>query len=302
MRRVTRGLAPLPPPLLGQTFLRGIPPTKGPLGPWGRVGRPRVRRWRVPLPCRLGASPASPRNLGPCAWALFDPRSPVVLVWTANVSPARGGLAWGWGGRWCGCRGAGHVGPRGPLASASLGLLPLLYLKWRVLLGVEPALTLGIGRSASNVVCTPWRHLDLLDRPTVRPPRLAEAAILNSLGSPWWCELPLARIASAIIGHTPSRLCWRQSALRQPCFGSPANSFHGSAGVSRHYGNSALAVLPTPLPLPRPSLHADVSRHNGSPALAALPTPLTALLAPVGTTAILLWQSCQLPSPAVRPR
>ena len=182
MRRVTRGLAPLPPPLLGQTFLRGIPPTKGPLGPWGRVGRPRVRRWRVPLPCRLGASPASPRNLGPCAWALFDPRSPVVLVWTANVSPARGGLAWGWGGRWCGCRGAGHVGPRGPLASASLGLLPLLYLKWRVLLGVEPALTLGIGRSASNVVCTPWRHLDLLDRPTVRPPRLVEAAILNSFG------------------------------------------------------------------------------------------------------------------------
>ena len=78
--------------------------------------------------------------------------------------------------------GAERVGPRGPLALASLGLLPLLYLKWRELLGVEPALTLGIGRSDSNVVCSPWRHLDLLDRPTVRPPRLVEAAILNSFG------------------------------------------------------------------------------------------------------------------------
>ena len=46
---------------------------------------------------------------------------------------------------------------------------------------------------------------------------------------------------------------------------------------------------------------AGVSRHYGSPALAVLPTPFTALLASVGTTAILLWQSCQLPSPSLAP-
>ena len=237
--------------------------------------------------------------------------------------------------------GGGARWPPWPLGFGLPGLAPPPLLK----------VAGTVGRRASS---DPWDRAQRFERclyplEAPGPPRqtnrpsspFVEAAILNSFGvtlvvraSPGQnCvsnhrPLPLAAMLASV-GTTaallwqscqlPSRLCWRQSALRQfcfgspanspppppplsacrrqsaqrqPCFGSSANSLHGFAGACRHYGNSALAVLPTPLtcgaaPLTATksyrrqsgiplSAYVDVSRHYGI-CFGSLPTPLWGL-------------------------
>ena len=99
-------------------------------------------------------------------------------------------------------------------------------------LEIEPALTLGIGRSDSNAVCPPWRHLDSLDRPphpsdTHRP---SPARTSNLLALPHAASTHGGANKQAVI-----------STLDFTASGEPATNIQGK----RHeVGSTVLPTLP----------------------------------------------------------
>ena len=165
--------------------------------------------------------------------------------------------------------GGGARWPPWPLGFGLPGLAPPLLLK----------VAGTVGRRASS---DPWDRAQRFERclyplEAPGPPRqtnrpsspFVEAAILNSFGvtlvvraspgqncvsnhrpHPLAAMLASVGTTAALLWQScqlPSRLCWRQSALRQFCFGSPANSPHLRCGPADGYEKLPSAERHPPL-------------------------------------------------------